>query len=74
MKIFVILQGDSHDFNETFSGEYDNSGDSDVLLVLVNLVILLHLEISLNLTNLLIIVVLLILVKILIFLVNLVLW
>ena len=67
MKNLVIL----HDFNETYSGEYDNSGDSDVLLVLVNLVILLHLVISVNLVNLLILVILLILVKILIFPVNL---
>ena len=38
MKNLVILQGDSHNFNETYSGEYNNPGDSDVLLTLVNLV------------------------------------
>ena len=32
MKNLVILQGDSHASNETYSGEYNNSGDSDVLL------------------------------------------
>ena len=31
MKNCEILQGDSHDFHETYSGEYNNSGDSDVL-------------------------------------------
>ena len=69
MKNLVILQGDSQDFNATYSGEYNNSGDSDVRLVLVNLVILLHLVISVNLVNLLI---LLISARILIVLVNLV--
>ena len=38
MKNLVILQGDSHASNETYSGEYNNPGDSDVLLTLVNLV------------------------------------
>ena len=54
MKNLVILQGDSQDFNATYSGEYNNSGDSDVRLVLVNLVMLLHMVISVNLVNLLI--------------------
>ena len=72
MKNLVILQGDSHASNETYSGEYNNSGDSDVLLVLVHLVILLHLVILVNLVNLLILAILLISVKILIILVNLV--
>ena len=62
MKNLVILQGDSHASNETYSGEYNNSGDSDVLLVLVNLVILLHLVILVNLVNLLILKTILILV------------
>ena len=39
MKNCVNLQGDSHDFNETYSGEQNNSGDFDVLLVMVKLVI-----------------------------------
>ena len=54
MKNSVIQQGDSHDFHETYSGEYNNSGDSDVLLVLVNLAIWLNLVILVNLVNLVI--------------------